>query len=358
MSWIGLTDHTDGRFAPSGLAGDYSPSTLPDVLDRGTLMFETHLPEHTHQHDLFGGGKEESGRSIMFRGASDIGITMEQRHQSDVSHAAIRLVNEGRAQTVRVTYAWDVASGWARLALEQPESPRPITTVMHAPYPHKTKDLRDLMLGYGNRTLSKDVLFAALSTEIVPIGAMPTLHPETPIATPDGYLFARDLRRGDTVLTGSGDIVPVLHVVRNRLPARGSFAPIRLHAPYFGLTQDIIVGAEQRLVMQGSEVEYTFGQEAVLVSARHMVNGHAASWVAPGAIVEYVQIILPGHEVLIAAGCPLESLFVGRLRRNKEKLAASVLADVPSRLLPEHAQPYHQVLRPFEAITLLDQRAA
>ena len=115
------------------------------------------------------------------------------------------------------------------------------------------------MLGHGNRTLSKELLFAALATDIAPIGPMPTLHPQTPIATANGYCAAGDLQRGDTVLTNSGDIVPVLSIVRSRFPARGSFAPMRLHAPYFGLTQDIIVGAEQRLVMRGSDVEYNFG---------------------------------------------------------------------------------------------------
>ncbi len=322
-------------------------------------MFETRVPGQVRPHDLIGISHQFPwARELVFRAIPGGGIAMVHRHNQDIIHAAIRWAGDGRAHTLRVTYTWDAPTGWARLALEQPERSRVVTNVVHAPRPQVTSDLRDLMLGNDNRTLSKEVLFAALSTHIAPIGPMPTLHPETPIATPMGYREAGKLRRGDTVLTDTHQIVPVLHVVRNRVPARGSHAPVRLRAPYFGLSRDIVVGPEQRIVLRGSEVEYNFGQEAVLVPARHVVNGYTATWSAPSAVADYVQLILPGHEVLLAAGCALESLYIGRLRRNEERLAESILSGIPSRLLPEHARPYHQVLRPFEAITLIDHRAA
>ena len=75
-------------------------------------------------------------------------------------------------------------------------------------------------------------------------------------------------------------------------------------------------------------------------------------------MAEYVQVVLPGHAALIAAGCALESLYIGRIRRKPALHAASVLAGVPDRELPEHGAPVHQVLRSFEAITLLENRAA
>lgn len=359
MSWIGLADHQDGRFAASGLAGDRRETPTPKRLDRGTIMFETHMSGQVRPSDLLGVIHHYPWtRELVFRAIPGGGIALVHRHHHDIIHAAIRWVGDGRAHTLRVTYAWDVPSGWGRLALEQPEGGRAVTNTVHAARPQLANDLRDLMLGKANRTLSRDVLFAALSTDIGPIGPMPTLHPATPIATPEGYRNVGSLRRGDTVLTDTGEIVPVLHAVRNSVPARASFAPVRLRAPYFGLTRDIVVGPEQRLMLTGSEVEYNFGQEAVLVPARHVVNGHAATWAARSAIAEYVQLVLPGHEMLRAAGCALESLYIGRIRRDEARLAASVLSDAPSRLLPEHAKPYHQVLRPFEAITLLDQRAA
>ncbi|WP_299372603.1 Hint domain-containing protein [uncultured Tateyamaria sp.] len=358
MNWVGLTDHLDGRFAPKGFkpAGQARTGLL---MERGTLMFETRFAGNVRPHDLLGVTHTTPlPRELAFRAIPGGGIAMVHRHHNDLSHAAIRWAGDGRAHTLRVTYAWDAPSGWARLALEQPERAKVTTNQVHAPRPQTTSDLRDLMLNHAARTLSKDVLFAALSTDISPLGPLPTLHPDTPIATPTGYRPAGTLRRGDTIVSDNGDIVPVLHAVRHSVPARGSFAPVRLRAPYFGLTRDIVVAPDQRLVLQGTEVEYIFGQEAVLVPARHLVNGHAATWSAPRNVAEYVQVVLPGHELLVAAGCALESLYIGRMRRNEARLDASVLAHVPSRLLPEHARPIHQVLDPFEAITLIDQRAA
>ncbi|MEO0379658.1 MAG: Hint domain-containing protein [Pseudomonadota bacterium] len=359
MSWIGLTDHQDGRFARSGLDRDHSKVELPKRLERGTFMFETHVPGQVRPHDLIGVMHHFPWpRALMFSALPGGGVAMVHRHKDELTHTALQWTGDGRAHTLRVSYAWDTQLNWGRLALEQPEGHQTITNTVHAPQPQLAQDLRDLMLGTAERTLSHDVVFAGLSTKITPIGPMPTLHPATPIATPGGYKDAGRLQRGDTVITDTGAIVPVLNTVRTRVPARGSFAPVRLRAPYFGLTQDIIVAPEQRLVLRGSEVEYMFGQEAVLVPARHVVNGFAAVLARSNALVDYVQLVLPGHEVVLAAGCPVESLYIGRIRRDADRLAASVLRDAPSRLLPEHAKPFHQVLRPFEAITLLDQRAA
>ena len=359
MSWIGLVDHQDGRFAPSGLGGDRAGVPLSKLIEHGTLMFETRVPGQVRPHDLLGVSHHcPWPRELMFRAIPGGGIAMVHRHNDDIMHSALQWVGDGRAHSLRVTYSWDAPSGWGRLALEQPEGGHVLSNVVHAPHPQITRDVRDLMLGGAERTLSKEVLFAAVSSDIAPIGPMPTLHPATPIATPGGYCDVGNLQRGDTVLTDTGAIVPVLNTVRTRVPARGSFAPVRLRAPYFGLTRDILVAPEQRLVLRGSEVEYNFGHEAVLVPARHVVNGHAATWAAKPAVTEYVQVVLPGHEVLLAAGCAVESLYIGRIRRDEARLSASVLSKVPSRLLPEHAKPFHQVLRPFEAITLLDQRAA
>jgi Hint domain-containing protein len=359
MNWIGLTDHENGRFAPSGIGKAKGGSRVGKLMERGTIMFETHVAGHVRPHDLFGVTHQFPWvRELVFRAIPGGGISLLHRQNNDLIHAAIRWTGDGRAHALRVTYAWDTPKGWARMALEQPEHAQAITNTVHAPRPQLTDDVRDLMLGNGLRILSKEVLFGAISTDVAPIGPMPTLHPATPISTSTGYRAVSDLQRGDTVLTDDGAIVPVLHTVRHRVPARGSFAPVRLHAPYFGLVRDIVVAPEQRLVLRGSDVEYIFGQEAVLVPARHLVNGHAASWSAPQTTVEYVQVVLPGHDSLLAAGCALESLYIGRIRRNEARLNESVLSHIPSGLLPEHARPIHQVLRPFEAITLIEQRAA
>ncbi|MEL6464909.1 MAG: Hint domain-containing protein [Pseudomonadota bacterium] len=359
MTWFGVVDHDSGHFLASGLCSRMQGDQLGPMLKRGTLMFETALSEQDHPLDLMGVSQTVPWpRQLSFEAIPGGGIALRHRHNTDITHAAIRWSNDQRAITLRVTYAWDAPAGWGRLALERPECHGYITRPVHMPRPFLTTDIQDMMLRRDAGTLAKDVLFGAVSDQILPLGPMPSLHPDTPIATPNGYRPVGKLVRGDTVLSPNGEIVPVLHSVRHCVPARGSFAPVRLRAPHFGLQRDIIVAPEQRLVLKGSEVEYIFGQEAVLVPARHLVNGYAAVWSDTGSTTDYVQIVLPGHEALVAAGCALESLYIGRIRRDPERLAASVLADIPDRLLPEHARPIYQVLGSFEAITLVAHRAA
>lgn len=358
MNWIGLTDHLEGRFAPTGL-GPVKSAGLGEVMTRGTLMFETRIAGNVRPHDLLSLSHSfPFKRELAFRAVPGDSIALVHKDRNDLTHGAIRWAGDGRLQTLRISYAWDAPSGWARLSVEQPESTRVLHSIVPNPRPILTSDLREMMMGGATRALSNDVLFAAVSTDIAPIGPMPSLHPSTPVATPTGYRPVGTLKRGDTVLSDQGRVVPVLKIVRHTVPARGSFAPIRVQAPYFELARDIVVSPEQRLVLKGSEVEYIFGQEAVLVPARHLVNGFVATFLATRSVVEYVQVVLPGHEAILAGGAALESFYIGRIRRRPDDLSASILADIPSRLLPEHARPIHQVLRPFEAVILIDQRAA
>jgi hypothetical protein len=166
------------------------------------------------------------------------------------------------------------------------------------------------------------------------------------------------LRRGDLVQGAGGTAVPVLQSVACTVPAVGSFAPVRLRAPYFGLRADIVVAPHQRLVIRGSDVEYLFGCEAVLVPARHLLNGFSAVPAESGPLMRYHGLILPEHEEIEAAGTATESLYLGRMRRNAEAISLTLLAGFDRARLPEHARPVWPVLRHYEAITLAMSRAA
>jgi hypothetical protein len=364
MTWLALADHTDRRFSLRGLGIDKRPEPIcPDgesqLLERGSIVVETRQSPEGRPQVLFAYKTTYPNlRSLTFQAIPGGGISMVQVQGDRIAHAAIRHKDNGRADVLRIVYSWDCPTNWARLTLEQPESAQVISVAVENPRPLNLKDLRDLMLGREDTTMARDVIFAALSNQIEAIGPLPTLLPNTPLATPYGYKPAQQLRRGDTVLTQETGTVPVLHRVSRTVPARGSFAPVRLRAPYFGLQQDIIVAPDQRLMIDGPEVEYLFNQEAVLVPARHLVNGFAALPEPCGPTITYTQLLLPGHETMLAAGTSVESLYIGRLRRDAAHLASSVLHHVERNSLPEHGKPAHVVLKWFEAITLAKRRAA
>lgn len=363
MTWLALCDHDERRLSLRGLSVDKQDrpviADVPEArLSRGSILFETRLSADTQPQVLLGyRSTHPEMRSLTFQALPGGGIAMVQVQGDKIAHAAIKTAQTDRTDVVRITYSWDCAYDWGRLSLERPEDTKVVAVPVPAPCPLSVADLRGLMLGQAETTFSRDMIFAALSDQIEPIGPMPTLLPDTPLVTPWGYKPMAQLRRGDTVVTRSDGVVPVLHHVSRRVPARGSFRPIRMRAPYFGLQEDIIVAPDQRIILDGPEVEYLFGQESVLVPARHLVNGSAALQEPCGPLITYDQLLLPRHETLLAAGTSAESLYVGRLRRDTVAFENSLLRGFDRSMMPEHPRPAHHVLRWYDAVHLARRRA-
>ena len=275
-----------------------------------------------------------------------------------IAHAAVQHAVSARTDVLRVTFSWDAPRSWAQLTVERPDEHHITGKQVSDIRPMPLSSLKNLILGNRDCTFDDDVLFVALSDTVEPVGPTPSLEQNAMIATPDGYKPVGSLQRGDTAITRGGDVVPVLHRLDRVVPARGSFAPVRLRAPYFGLKEDVIVGQDQRLVIDGSEVEYLFNEEAVLVPARHLVNGFAALREPTGPTAVYSQLILPAHEAIDVAGTTLESLYIGRLRRKPEVLQHSLLKDLNRNDLPEHGRAAFKELKWYDAIHLARQRVA
>ncbi|WP_050930115.1 Hint domain-containing protein [Aestuariivita boseongensis] len=366
MAWIAIADHTDAQFDAQGLGPNGArpnahyealPATL--LVPKGSLVIETGLSPQRRPQPLLTFRQSIAGPlQISLQAIPGGGLTLVIANGDDLQHCAIGHAETGRTDLLRITYSWDAPARTGLIAVERTGSSAVTLFPVKAPKPILMRDLRALCLGDGQREFSQDVVYFAAATHIEPVGPSPTLTPETPIATPQGYKPAGSLKRGDTVLTASGQVVPVLHRVDCEKPARGLNRPVILRAPYFGLQQDITVAPDQRLVMEGSEVEYLFGHEAVLVPARHL--GGAAAVAAPyrSGTIRYCQLLLPGHEALNAAGTAAESLYIGRIRRKPRLLAASHLANLDQAFLPDHGKSLYPVLRAYDAQVLADYRAA
>ncbi|AZV80567.1 hypothetical protein EBB79_21195 [Parasedimentitalea marina] len=287
------------------------------------------------------------------------GLNLVLEQSGTIEHRTLNPTESGRTDLLRLTYSWDAPRRWGRLALERVDGGLAQIVDLKNPRPWRLADLKAMLQPSPFRFVSSDVQYLALSDQIEPVGPMPSLAEHTPIATPQGYRSLATLQRGDLVLAGDGTTVPVLHVVRRSMPTLGSFHPIRLRAPYFGLQQDIDVAPSQRLVLSGSEVEYLFGQQSVLVPARHLLATHTALQpMIDQPVKTFMQLLLPDHAAPLAAGAVVESLFIGRLRRDKTRLAASLLAEFDRSSLPEHGRSKYPVLRSFDATVLAERRIA
>lgn len=356
MSWIAISGEGQAWVCPTMFDGRSQRDLL---MARGSIVIETRLsPEARPQTLLSYQRRHPWIGSISFQAVPGGGIVLVMSQGDDVFHTVLPHSPDARTDVLRVTFSWNSEARWGRIAVERPESDTVVVQTTPPPPPLMLEDIYTLTRRPQLCEMDEDVVFFAVSDQIEPIGPMPLVTGHVPVLTGQGYRPLKSLKTGDTVQTRQHGLVPVLARVSRRVPALGSFQPVRLRAPYFGLRQDLVVAPQQRLVIGGTDVEYIFGREAVLVPAVSLVNGFAAVYETGHLTVRYHDLLLPGHEPFIAADGELESLYIGRLRRRREHLNQTLLARCPPNLLPEHARAGLKVLRPFEAITLAEARAA
>jgi hypothetical protein len=361
MSWIAYSGPSGGRnrawvcperFGATAKARDV-------LMPRGSILIETRISPDNRPQTLLSYSRVHPWEgSISVRAVPGGGIVLVMSQGEDVFHTVLQHCHESRADVLRVTFSWDSEARWGRLSVERPESDRVVAQDTPPPPPMLLEDIYTLVRRPQLVEMDEDVLFFAVSDGIEPVGPMPSLVGQTPVLTPRGYRPISDLECGDTVVTRDHGIVPVLARITRRVPALGMFQPVRLRAPYFGLRRDLVVAPFQRLVIGGSEVEYLFGREAVLIPALTLVNGFAAVHEEGAQMVRYHQLLLPGHEPFVCADAEMESYYVGRLRRRREDVARTLLAEVPGHLIPEQARAGLKVLGAFDAVTLAEARAA
>jgi hypothetical protein len=229
MTWLALSDHNDRRLSLRGLGIDKQDQPLlvddPNTpLMRGTILFETRISAEQDPKVLFAiKATEPDLRSLTFQTIAGGGVSVVQVQGGQKTHASLPLRAAEDLDTIRVTYSWDVIAQSGRLTIEYPGKTMLSTTRVAHPQPLSLTDIRGLMLGNGDQTFAQDMCFAALSNQIEPIGPMPTMLPDTPLATPQGYQPVANLRPGDTVMTHAAGIVPVLHRISLCLPTNRSW---------------------------------------------------------------------------------------------------------------------------------------
>lgn len=98
----------------------------------------------------------------------------------------------------------------------------------------------------------------------------------TPVMTVAGVVPAEALQAGDLVQVLDHGFQRLDSIGRIEVPSRGSYAPVRLRTPYFGISRDLMISADQMVLVGGASVEYVCGVEEVLIRAAVMVNGRTA----------------------------------------------------------------------------------
>jgi hypothetical protein len=209
---------------------------LPAVLMRGTLLCEID-PVWTR---IAGAPLLHAARRrdvpVLISVSMDDGGRLHLVHRRGDRRVAMSVGTDGARGTghLRVTYHWDVAAGTAMLTVEDPATGAIRQQVATDPPP---MDIADAMALLDPGT-DAGVVWAALGTGRHPVGVGASFGGTTPVTTPHGPVAVAHLKAGDFVTTESG-ARPVLWTGQMTVPACGSYRPIRLVAPYWGLKSNI-----------------------------------------------------------------------------------------------------------------------
>ncbi|MGB7318613.1 MAG: Hint domain-containing protein [Planktotalea sp.] len=352
MGWLAWSDGAKNKALHNSVTPECKITT-------GALVLEAPLPSDTRAITLLEVASLHPQPSLLrIQSIPGEGFSVLISSGSCVFHALVSHTLQARTDTFRLTLNWDGDSGDGLLSIEHPGDDALFTRELAGCIPMPGALIHNVLSEMRNPDVSGKLTYIGFHKGPLAIGPVSTLDYHTPVLTVHGYKPIGTMKPGDTIVSASGDIVPVLGVFKKVTPALGSCAPVRLRAPYFGLQSDLVMAGTQRLIVGGSDVEYTFGRDTVLIPAKHLINGTAAISQPTNGTMTYYQLLLPESEAFIASELCLESLFVGRLRRRKDIFKYTTLAALPRNLLPEHAVTVSQILCPFEAITLAAMRAA
>ena len=132
----------------------------------------------------------------------------------------------------------------------------------------------------------------------------------TKISTPFGDRDIETLSIGDLVLTLDNGPQPIRWIGKRTVPAVGKLAPIRFMAGAFGNDRDLTVSPQHRMLCDGWRAQLMFGQDQVLATAKHLINGDTIIRDTVDEVT-YVHIMFDQHEIVFAENTRSESFFPG-----------------------------------------------
>lgn len=142
--------------------------------------------------------------------------------------------------------------------------------------------------------------------------------PGTMIATPKGEVAIENLRVGDGVFTRDNGMQDIRWIGRRDLGphdmiAHQNFQPVAVRVGALGHgfpVRDLVLSPNHRLLLTGPRASLYFGENEVLVAAKHMVGMAGVDQMTTGS-VSYIHMLFDVHEVVLSNGAWSESFQPG-----------------------------------------------
>ncbi len=356
MGWIGLSDNISAVFRRGGLqnvAENKNETPVDHVLPKGSLWieFNAHV-DQTRVNILKYGAREPyvSGLTVSLEPDASITVMIGQGDRYETLSLPTEL--DGRENNVLLGMNWNLATRTINLALMSPDTGNFHHAELRGAVPLTTRDWRRVIESKHHTQVDQSVNFCAVSDEVEPFGISATFGAHCLVDTPRGKVPVGDLRPGQFINTVDGDIAQVRWVGSQWLPARGRFTPHLIRAPYFGAEHDLIMSAEQKLCLHGSEIEYVFGLEKVGVRVSQMQNTRSILPVKGVPVVEYHQLLIDRPAIFSVSGVNVTGLDPWMHINDPTTLRHSLIRDLPHELIPAFEPLEIYQLKPFESASL------
>ncbi|MFQ6547622.1 Hint domain-containing protein [Aestuariibius sp. 2305UL40-4] len=134
----------------------------------------------------------------------------------------------------------------------------------------------------------------------------------TLIETAQGPAAIEDLRVGALIRTYDGRDEQLRWIGSSTVPATGRFAPIVFAPGAIGNVRELVVSPQHRVLVTGWQAQLLFGEDEVLVAAKHLVNGETIHR-REGGEITYYHLLFERHEIILSEGTPTESFHPGQV---------------------------------------------
>lgn len=352
MSWRALRG-ADGAARRIGVVPE-------GIMGQGTLVLECDGPALGGSYGpiLRVEPGQEPQRIFALDRRRDGDLSLLLRNGPAASHLVVTPPDPAADKPVQIIYRWRCETGDSLLTIGNGET-RTARYGGLGPVPAITgEQITALFIGRHGAVRHPAITGIAFADHLLPVGALPALVAGASVMTPEGPRSVETLRPGEFVLTAESGWRPVRWQGGVELPALPGYAPVRLRAPYHGLDRDLVVLPEQRIALTGRDIEYQFGAERVLVSARDLLDGRTAvREPVRTATLHCHAILLDRPEIIHASGGWVQSLDLGAIARHPDQAALCVCGDLfRAGQLPTHGKSPYRLLHPFEVAELKHMR--
>lgn len=206
-----------------------------------------------------------------------------------------------------------------------------------------------------NTVGNQGYLFTNYHATLTPPDSVTCFANGTIIDTQLGPRRIEDLSPGDMIRTRDHGMrrlqwVGCTHVDAARLDLAPNLRPIHIRAGALGPKQprcDLTVSPQHRVLLRSNIARRLFGQDEVLVAAKHLIALDGIEIRNPAEGVTYWHMLFDEHELVWSEGCWTESLYTGPQalksipRAAKREIAALFPALFsPGAAAPEGARPF------------------